>query len=347
MRITNGALVGISTTTPWRTLSVNGTVGLAGLSSVSTNQSAYLCLSSTNEVVQDSTTCLASSLRFKQNIQPLEATSGLSEVMQLNPVSFQYTPEYNGALQDNPNFNGTFVGFIAEEVAKIDPRLVTVDVTGSTPNAPHGVRYENVTAILTKAVQEIVSISGSFKDALVAWLGNASNGIDQFFAKVGNFQTVDTNQLCVGSTCVTPAQFQAMAAAASQSGQGSVPPPSGGSPDQSSTPTTASTPPVIQINGANPAIIHVGDSYADLGATITGPQADLNLGIHTFVGTTPIDQAVIDTSTTTTYHINYVVTDQNGLTSTSTRTVIIEPVESTPQPTSSTASTTDATTTTP
>jgi hypothetical protein len=50
----------------------------------------------------------------------------------------------------------------------------------------------------------------------------------------------------------------------------------------SSTPTqgATNTPPVIQIDGANPAIIHVGDTYSDLGATITGPQQDLNLGIR-------------------------------------------------------------------
>ena len=41
---------------------------------------------------------------------------------------------------------------------------------------------------------------------------------------------------------------------------------------------------------------------------------------------------VLDTSTTTTDTIDYVAADQNGLTSTSTRTVIIEPVaSSTPQ----------------
>ena len=36
-------------------------------------------------------------------------------------------------------------------------------------------------------------------------------------------------------------------------------------------------------NGDNPAIVSVGETYADLGATITGPQSDLNLGIHTFL----------------------------------------------------------------
>jgi hypothetical protein len=101
--------------------------------------------------------------------------------------------------------------------------------------------------------------------------------------------------------------------------------------------STPDTPPVIHINGDNPAIIQVCASYTDLGATITGPQADLNLGIHTLVGSTPMDQAVIDISAPATYHINYVVTDQNGLSATSTRTVIIEAASST-TPVSSTSS---------
>jgi hypothetical protein len=44
------------------------------------------------------------------------------------------------------------------------------------------------------------------------------------------------------------------------------------------TPTTSipTTPPVIQINCNNPATFNIGDTHNDLGATITGPQADLN-----------------------------------------------------------------------
>ena len=36
-------------------------------------------------------------------------------------------------------------------------------------------------------------------------------------------------------------------------------------------------------HGLPRAHTHVGASYADLGATITGPHADLNLGIKTFL----------------------------------------------------------------
>jgi hypothetical protein len=71
-------------------------------------------------------------------------------------------------------------------------------------------------------------------------------------------------------------------------------------------------------------IIQVGAAYTDLGATITGPTAVLNLGITTYVNGAPMNPVQIDTSTVTTDTIDYVATDQSGLTSTSTRTVIIQ-----------------------
>jgi hypothetical protein len=238
-RLTAAGNVGIATTSPWRTLSVTGTVGFDGLSSVSTNQSAYLCLSATKEVVQDSTTCLASSARFKQNIAPLTASSSLSEVMALAPVSFEYTPSYNGALQSDPNFNGTFVGFIAEDVAKIDPRLITIDAVGATPNAPHGVRYENITAILAGAIK-----------ALATELSSLSTTVAGFAQSFTSDIITANKQLCVadsaGKTCITKAQLDALLAGQGTTGQGSG---SSGtlapavSPTPSSTPDTASSTP--------------------------------------------------------------------------------------------------------
>ena len=60
-----------------------------------------------------------------------------------------------------------------------------------------------------------------------------------------------------------------------------------------------------------------------LGATITGPQADLNMGVHTFVDSAATDPVAIDTTIPGTHSIDYVVTDAAGLTSTTTRTVIV------------------------
>jgi hypothetical protein len=71
-------------------------------------------------------------------------------------------------------------------------------------------------------------------------------------------------------------------------------------------------------------MVQVGASYNDLGATITGPQADLNLGIKTFLNGALVSNIVLDTSAVATDTIHYVVTDGQGLTSTWTRAVIVE-----------------------
>lgn len=78
-------------------------------------------------------------------------------------------------------------------------------------------------------------------------------------------------------------------------------------------------------------------------AAITGPTADLNLGIQTFVNASAISPVQIDTSQAATDTIDYVATDQNGLTSTSTRTVIIE-APSSPGNTASSSTTPDTST---
>jgi hypothetical protein len=173
------------------------------------------------------------------------------------------------------------------------------------------------------------SIVNEFLGAIFAqitqWLANASNGIGDLYATVIHASTGDfSNELCVGSTCVTPAQFQAMVAAAGAS-QGDTENDASASSTSAASDTEATdTPPVIQINGDNPAIVQVGATYNDLGATITGPTADLNLGITTYVNGIETGPVQIDTSTVATDTIDYVVTDQTGLTSTSTRTVVIE-----------------------
>lgn len=124
----------------------SGSVGMPGLGSTSAAQTGYVCWSSTGGAltVDTSNTCLVSSQRYKDHIKPL--TDGLDAVMQLNPVSFDYKPEFMpGKL--NP---GEQVGFIAEDVQKIDPRLTPLDKDG----LPRGVEYDRITALLTKAIQE-------------------------------------------------------------------------------------------------------------------------------------------------------------------------------------------------
>jgi hypothetical protein len=144
VQIDKNGKVGIGTTTPAGVLSVKGTGFWSGLTSSGATQSASICLSVSNELIADSGVCIVSSERFKDNISKLSPS--LEEVLKLNPVSFTYKKT------GNPLFDGRGeqVGLIAEQVEKIDPRLVEYGADGK----PYSVRYENLSAVLIKALQE-------------------------------------------------------------------------------------------------------------------------------------------------------------------------------------------------
>jgi hypothetical protein len=155
-------------------------------------------------------------------------------------------------------------------------------------------------------------------------------------------------KLCVNKSdgtpvCVTGDQLAAVLAATNQSGTGasgtgsSIPPPSSNSAAASSSADSSATPPVLQVNGDNPATIQVGATYTDLGATVTGPTADLNLGITTYVDGTEMNPIQLDTTQAATDTIAYVATDQSGRTATSTRTVVVAAPDSAESPTGSTS----------
>ena len=248
--------------------------------------------------------------------------------MQLNPVSY--------SLIQQPGL-GTMFGFLAQDVQKIFPNLVVM--SGPTPLTPDGtltLNYTGLIAPIVKSIQEIASISGTFQQNLIAWLGDTKNGVTDFFA-----QTVHTQKICTMRSdgvqvCASDDQLAALLAQAASAGSATQNPIVGAFTGSTSSTSTA---PTLLLNGNNPATIDVGASYADLGATITSPQADLNLGITVEVdNATSTDNAVhIDTSKPGTHTILYTVTDPQGLTGSVTRTVIVATPSTTP--------TTDASTT--
>ncbi len=337
--------VGIGTTTPDANLNVYGNASQNGLQMEFTNSGATQGHhydmgedSGSNFSIYNqgsvgvfiasggNTWSSGSDQRLKTNIQPIANANGLSAIMKLNPVTFNWL---NIAAATS-----TQLGFIAQQMQQVFPELVASNGTstitlanGSTEVITNtlGLNYTGLIAPLVAAVQEIANISSTFEQNLIAWLGDAQNGIGDLFAQNIHAQ----NELCVGSTCVTPTQFQAMVAVANasqSSGQGSTGASDAGTGSSSPNDSQATdTPPQIQINGDNPAIIQVGADYTDLGATITGPNQDLNLGIKTYLNGTLTSNIVIDTTQAATDTIDYVVADQNGLTATSTRTIIIDP----------------------
>jgi hypothetical protein len=168
--------------TPWRTLSVTGTVGFDGLTG--STGAGSLCLDSNKQVVYNSASdnCLSSTRATKHNITPL-SLDNVQIVNALQPVSFVYN-QGDGRVR---------YGFIAEDTAAVDGHLATYNASSTVS----GIDDRSIIAILVAAVKEIAS-----KISETAHLV-----IDTITAHVGNFGRVNTGQLCVADVCVTAMNF--------------------------------------------------------------------------------------------------------------------------------------------
>lgn len=296
------ATTGIATTSPWRTLSVTGTVGFDGLTG--STGAGSLCLDANRQVVYNSgsDSCLSSTRASKHSIQNLNLDA-LTLVNKLQPVSFIYNNDASSTVR---------YGFIAEDAAAVDTHFATHDANGTIS----GIDDRSIISVLVGAVQHLANEVANLADSLttkeLTFTRASGDEID--------VHHVHTDDLCVGSTCVTEDQLKALLASANQSGSASTPPPASVS---ATTTTPDTTPPTVAINGDNPAHVAVGVSYADLGATVTD-NVDHNLGYKTYLNGVLVSSIIIDTSTSTTDTIDYVATDNAGNTATSTRTVIIE-----------------------
>jgi endosialidase-like protein len=120
-------------------VTITGAVKLSGLTNAATGD--YVCYNA-GVIEYDTATCTLSLRKWKQNIGSLHGS--LSEVMKLKPVQFQYRPELN----HGDKFH---VGFIAEDVDKIDKRIAAYKNNGELES----VDYEHITAIDTAAIQEM------------------------------------------------------------------------------------------------------------------------------------------------------------------------------------------------
>ena len=139
-----------STTAPTVALDVTGAIAgsgaltLPGLAIVNTAVTGTLCWTTTtgNITVDTTGACLSSTIKVKENVYPLDI--GLNQVLAMRPVSYDLKKEFN------PDHQGRQVGLIAEEMALIDLRLTMKDDGGGV----RGVRYQQLTAVLVKAIQE-------------------------------------------------------------------------------------------------------------------------------------------------------------------------------------------------
>lgn len=147
MTIGSTGLVSIGTSVPV----IGGPLTISGLS---TGMNAdFLCLSSTGVVLLQSSSCTISKRQFKENIIDLDDSS-LDEVMEFKPVQFNMKSQKNADGKEiqnaDKNFSHTQIGFIAEDVAEIDPRVTVYEQDEKTPKSWDERKF---VALLTKAVQ--------------------------------------------------------------------------------------------------------------------------------------------------------------------------------------------------
>jgi hypothetical protein len=220
-------------------------------------------------------TC-ASDARLKTHIVDLSfdlgtaSTTALAQIEGLRLRTFNFLTAPTSTPYD---------GLIAQEVLPVAPELVA-----TSSNGYYEVKYGDIQWLTLQAVQEIANLSDTFKANLIAWLGSASNGINDFFAKTiygtdiyvqnGHF----ANELCVGppgnETCITKAQLDALLASAGAAGQGG----SSGTTASAATTTSATDAPSCTL-AASPGVVALGDHVVLSWTTTNAATFSLDQGI--------------------------------------------------------------------
>jgi hypothetical protein len=187
-------------------------------------------------------TMVPSDRSLKSNVN--ELSYGLDTLMQLNPVS--YTMNSTGKEQ---------IGFIAQEVESLVPELV-----GEVANGKKGLAYGQMTAVIVKSIQELnlkitdienfaTAENKTFLNGLIAWLGDASNGITSIF--VGR---INTHELCVDGQCLNQDDVRQLIQLKNQMGGGGGSAPA---PVPDPTPVTPTPGPITEevVPGSEPEVI--------------------------------------------------------------------------------------------
>jgi len=165
-------------------------------------------------------------VKFELNKEIELPSTTLEKILTLTPVTYNWnTEEYE--VDENGKDN-KHIGFIAQEMEQLFPDLVFTDKDRINPLTGEGLKsiaYSNLIPYTIKALQEMNlkveginefeldkdgnTIVNSFRDSIVAWLGNVENGIKSVF-----FGEVHTDQLCLegsegeDSLCITKEQLQ-------------------------------------------------------------------------------------------------------------------------------------------
>ncbi len=147
--------VGIGTSSPEFNLSVSGTVAFPNLVAP-TVSSIFVCSEADGQLRRQATNCTASSARFKENIYSMSPKDLMEKVRKLRAIGFDFK---NGRTEGTNGGGKESEGFLAEEVAMIDPMLVVytdqysaADLAWERKNYPGAILYKNGKALIPQTV---------------------------------------------------------------------------------------------------------------------------------------------------------------------------------------------------
>lgn len=175
----NAVLVGAAQTTLLR-VSTAGLMFAPNTGSSGSAQTGYWCYDANGQFIRDTALCLTSAARFKQDISDISDSTALTEALALQPVSYYYRPDFNGSFQSDPNYSSEQVGFIADQVQQVDPRLVSVETATTTfegqtyaPGTVQTFRPDAIAAMLAGAIRaqqtELEALKPAAKTAEDNW----------------------------------------------------------------------------------------------------------------------------------------------------------------------------------
>jgi hypothetical protein len=158
-----------------------GIGGVVGENNTTRIRNIYSSLASGRAVYVNSDNkigALPSSRRYKEEIKPMDKAS--EPLFALNPVTFRYKKEVDPA-------RALSFGLIAEDVAEINPELVTRDENGN----PQTVRYESINTMLlnellkeNRKLQEMEGIAAQRKKDFEATIAQREKQIKSLTASL-------------------------------------------------------------------------------------------------------------------------------------------------------------------
>jgi hypothetical protein len=168
IKVANNGFVGINNTNPTCQLDVSGNLRISdpsggnlifeysqfypisGYSTLGTSSYYWNELYAYDAYFYYSTTYYSDS-KLKSDIKAIENTG--NKLMLLKPVKYKMLPKYNGDAKSDSIMTEKAkidqIGFIAQDIQKIFPELVTQDKAGTL-----GIKYIELIPILVKAYQE-------------------------------------------------------------------------------------------------------------------------------------------------------------------------------------------------